>query len=247
MPPIIVVEGDTIPEVWERSIIELSARGEPYQGKDKDNLGKAGRVAQMVMRINKPNKEPRVHKCFPAEPREVLEYAEDLIMGLDQRGWDYTYHGQIFDKHGNQMLRAVAILSQKPTTNKAHIVVGNPLIVDVEKGLHGPCLQTITLHLRERDGLQLDFDTTWRVRNSINAAFMNLFALSELQNHACKLMSDAIGKPVSAGPMTDYTVHYNYNSSDVPWVQSLLNQVKRTDRFWSTEELKEIVKLMQDE
>jgi len=247
MPPIIVVEGETIPEVWERSVVELSERGEPYQGKDKDNLGAVGRVAQMVMRISCPMKEPRIHKCFPAEPREVLEYAEDLIMGLDQRGWDYTYHDQIFTKHGNQLERAVALLVEKPTTNKAHVVVGNPLMTDVEKGLHGPCLQTITLHLRDRQGLQLDFDTTWRVRNSINAAFMNLFALSELQNHAAGLLASSLGKKVDAGVMTDYSIHYNYNANDVPWVERLVNQTGRGDKFWTTEELKEIIGMMQED
>lgn len=107
--PVLAVTGRNLPEAWERSLLLLANEGAEirteYDRKDESGnfIDPPSRDCKMVLVVQNPVAEPRIHKCFPGGPADLQEYRMEVLQGIkdhwvdlnDKAKWQYTYHGRL--------------------------------------------------------------------------------------------------------------------------------------------------------
>ena len=60
----------------------------------------------MIMVINQPFSEPRIHLGFPGGPEDLEKYRQEVVFGIHDHWinpkegkWTYTYHDRLFNYH----------------------------------------------------------------------------------------------------------------------------------------------------
>ncbi len=103
-----------------------------------------------------------------------------------------------------------------------------------------PCLQRIWCRISEEpDGaLALNMNSHWRSRDAYKAAFMNIFALTDLQRTIAERISRIIKKEITVGRYVDITDSFHIYGSYYNEFQNFLNLVSKRkfqDRTWTTD------------
>jgi len=105
-----------------------------------------------------------------------------------------------------------------------------------------PCLQRVWCRiLDDEDGIpRLNMNTHWRSRDAYKAAFMNIFAFTELQREIAGKVSAKLGSDVEVGRYVDITDSYHIYGSYFEEFQDrfLKNIENRTfeERTWRTDD-----------
>lgn len=222
--PQLVVEGDSLPEVWEKSLSALFHQGiRSYKESYRHAEEKIEVVeASMKMIVRDPLQEPMLHMGCEGLG-SLREYVDEVLDGskddyVDRGFWDYTYHRllrnyEVYDKPGvDQLKYVIEKLSATPFSNRAQATTWMPWKHPTVKG--PPCLQRIWC---KRFGDELEMHTSWRSRDSYNAAFMNMYAIIQLQ----KSFAETIGAKV--GQYVDDSDSYHIYSYNVRSVEKLLD------------------------
>jgi thymidylate synthase len=76
------------------------------------------------------------------------------------------------------------------------------------------------------EGLVLNMNTHWRSRDAYKAAFMNIFALTDLQRSIAEKLSGLIGKKVKVGRYADMVDSYHIYGSYFEEFKGFLNTLK---------------------
>jgi thymidylate synthase len=207
--PQLIVEGDILPESWEKSLLLLRERGINSHKESYTNKSGVDEILEASMKIivNEPLKEPRIHiGCeglmgLTGYVDEVLDGIKDSWIG---RGWDYTYHQRLFEyEQAGQKTDQISQIIQKlkPTSfsNRAQAITWMPWRDYEVAG--PPCLQRIWCKIVDDECLEMH--TSWRSRDAYNAAFMNMYALTLLQ----RMIADKIG--VKVGRYVDDSDSYH--------------------------------------
>lgn len=221
--PVFKIEGDTLPEVWENSLKEVWQKGISIKTQYDRPEDPQSRDAGMVMIIRKPFQEPRIHRALPTGLDELEIYRQEVVLGvhdhwIGKHGWSYSYHDRLFnyetkESHLDQIAAAVENLSKCFYTRRAQAITWNP---GIDANHHEPpCLQRIWLRILEdpQEGLILNMNTHWRSRDAFKAAFMNIFALTDLQRAIAEKVSSNIGRTVTPGRYVDMTDSYHIYGS----------------------------------
>lgn len=154
----------------------------------------------MTMVVESPFAEPRISKCFPGTPYSLEQYRQEILDGIldfevAAGNWHYTYHqryGEWIDKCVIPELRRDpgsrrAVISIRD--NEADALAENPA-----------CLQSMQFMIREG---KLTMDVLFRSNDAVRAAYMNMFALTELQ----KKVADKLNVPVGCYTHTANSYH----------------------------------------
>lgn len=227
--PSLRVQARTIPEAWEKAIIDVWDNGVDIET-DYDVGGAQeppSREAAVLIDISHPMKEPRIHKNYPEGVEGLQKYDMEVRFGIHDHWvkikkddgspiWDYSYHERLFawptyDKNGNQIrVNQVEDLIQK-LVRERHITKSGLAISwlptsDHTAG-HSPCLQMILCRLipDEKGILHLNMDTTFRSRDNKNALFENIYAFTNLQKDIADDLSDRLGEEVKVGSYIDFS------------------------------------------
>jgi thymidylate synthase len=181
--------------------------------------------ATMIITIADPLKEPMIHKDFPGGPEDLQEYVMEVCEGIkdhlvrDARDpgdtrWEYTYHQRLFAYKVPTLrpLDQVETLCQKlaktPYTRRAQAVTW---MVWEDNDCYDPaCMQSIWCRITEVEesgGQSLDSSPDWllsmnvrfRSNDAYKAAFMNIFALVQLQHKIASRISELSGRTVRVG------------------------------------------------
>jgi len=226
MIPIIIVEGETISEAWEKSIIELWNKGiismkESFYGKSFEYI----KEATTMLIVRNPSKEPRVHPWYQADRSFFDRYTKEVIEGyvvnvkvrkLQKESLDftdiltrretfsfkptYTYYERHRKYRGkiDQIGYIIKYLRKTPHTNRAISVTWIPEID--QKNVDVPCNIVIWCKIIED---KLVMETYWRSRDAWRGALPNMYALTELQ----KMIADEC--KVEPGYYIDFTSSYH--------------------------------------
>lgn len=245
MIPVIKVEGNSIAEVWEKSLIELWEKGisikTEYDRKDQP----PSKDATMIMVIKDPFSEPRIHLAFPGGIEDLEKYRQEVVYGIhdhwinpEEKKWTYTYHDRLFNYHlpddknsFNQIQYIIDKLSETFYSRRAQAITWipfyDPLTYDP------PCLQRIWCRIIEKNGkLYLVMNTHWRSRDAYRAAFMNIFGLTCLQKYICEEISKKTGKQIEVGQYTDISDSYHiYGESFDDFEKRFLNLLKKREFY----------------
>ncbi|MEM1554207.1 MAG: thymidylate synthase [Thermoproteota archaeon] len=246
MIPVLKVNGKGIAETWENSLIALWRNGIRIKTEyDREN-DSPSIDATMIMVVEDPFSEPRIHLCLPAGFKDLRKYVREVLDGvhdhwIDPGGgkWKYTYHQRLFkypDSRGpvNQIEYIVEKLSKAPYSRRAQAVTWDPGFDPNTDD--PPCLQRIWLRCTEEDGvLKLNMNAHWRSRDAYRAAFMNMFALTELQKRIAEMLSERIGRKVLVGQYVDISDSYHiYGSSIEDFHNRFLKALEQRD-FYSSD------------
>ena len=213
--PVLHVEGDCISRAWENSLIELHKNGCRIKTQYDKPEDPPSIDATMVITIMDPMKEPMIHKDFPGGPEDLQEYTMEVCEGIkdhlvrkaddptDTR-WEYTYHERLFRYRSpeitavDQIETMVKKLAEAPHTRRAQSITWK--VWEDNECYDPPCLQSIWCRIIEEEGVPvLSMNVRFRSNDAYKAAFMNIFALVQLQKQIAENVAGKIGRPVTLG------------------------------------------------
>jgi len=213
--PVLHVEADCIARAWELSLIALHERGCSLKTEYDKPEDPPSKDATMIITITHPLSEPMIHKDFPGGPIELQEYVMEVCEGIkdhlvrdpedpkDTR-WEYTYHQRLFayTVPTREPIDQIETLCQKlakaPYTRRAQAITWK---VWEDNDCYDPaCMQSIWCRVLEQDGQPvLSMDVRFRSNDAYKAAFMNIFALVQLQQRIANRVGELTDKPVQVG------------------------------------------------
>ncbi len=229
--PSITVWGHNLPEAWEDAVLATWQFGTQIPTKYDQEGDPDSRDTTTQIIITSPLSEPRIHRSFPEELRELAIYTQEVVNGVhdhwvrgeEGNGWSYSYHDRLFNWPGRDgwqkieglvgqkfdlpFVDQVDILTKKlaevPHSRRSQAITWNPL-KDAEHH-EPPCLQRIWCRVVHSEGdlYLLEMNTNWRSRDAFKAAFMNMFAITELQRLIAQRISQLSGRQVEAGRYID--------------------------------------------
>jgi thymidylate synthase len=213
--PVLHVEGDCIARAWENSLIELHKHGSRIKTQYDKPDDPPSIDATMLITIHNPLAEPMIHKDFPGGPEDLQEYTMEVCDGIkdhlvrrpddpEDTRWEYTYHQRLF-KYGSpgadptdQIATMAHKLAATPYTRRAQSITWQ--VWEDNDCYDPPCLQSIWCRITEEEKqLFLSMNVRFRSNDAYKAAFMNIFALVQLQKKIAGSVSEQIGAPVELG------------------------------------------------
>jgi len=236
--PSISVFGRTLPEAWETAVLATYEYGTQIPTEYDQAVDPDSRDATMMITVANPFQEPRIHKAIPCGFNDLEIYTNEVVNGVHDRsvgetGWSYSYHdrmtnwpgidswekieknlGKKFDlPYVDQIEKLVNKLVEAPHSRRAQAITWFPFI----DALHNepPCLQRIWCRVvkSEKDEYLLEMNTHWRSRDAFKAAFMNIYAITELQKEIAGRISNLSGKNVGIGRYVDISDSFHLYGS----------------------------------
>jgi len=246
--PLLTVRARTLPLAWEKAVLLCWAKGASVCT-EYDRVGDPpSRDCTMAITVTAPLAEPRIHRAFPGSLEDLEIYRQEVVNGIHdhwispQEGkWTYTYHQRLFEYDaGKQAVDQIAFMVEKlsriPFSRRAQAITWNPQIDPPTND--PPCLQRIWCRLIPgRSGLVLNMNAHWRSRDAYKAAFMNMFALTDLQRHIAEAISLRLSQKVGVGRYVDISDSFHiYGSYAQEFQQFLHTTQERTfsDRVWNS-------------
>lgn len=213
--PILHVEADSIARAWELSLIELHQKGCSIKTEYDKPEDPPSKDATMIITITDPLREPMIHKDFPGGPEELQEYVMEVCDGIkdhlvrdtkdpsDTR-WEYTYHQRLFAYQApnlppfDQIENVCQKLARAPHSRRAQAITWK---VWEDNECYDPaCLQSLWFRMTEQEGQAfLSLNVRFRSNDAYKAAFMNIFALVQLQQQVATRISQLSGRSVQLG------------------------------------------------
>jgi thymidylate synthase len=213
--PVLHVEADCIARAWEQSLIELHKHGRAIQTQYDKPGDPPSKDATMLITVTDPLKEPMIHKDFPGGPEDLQEYVMEVCDGIkdhlvrdpkdshDTR-WEYTYHQRLFAyevptrKAIDQIETLCRKLAEAPHTRRAQAITWK---VWEDNDCYDPaCLQSLWCRITEENGKPvLSLNVRFRSNDAYKAAFMNIFALVQMQKRIAARVSEISGRTVQVG------------------------------------------------
>ena len=195
----ILVQGDTLPEAYHKSLSHLNM-AEIVPCPDWNTYQKE---LSMTMVVKEPLKEDRISKLFFGDPTSLEQYVQEMLDGIfdfevEKGNWSYTYH----QRYANQYQFILDELRRNPYSRRAVIDIRTP---DDMRNDDPACWQHAQYFIR--DG-KLHSKSLFRSNDACKAAFMNAFALIELQ----KRIADELG--VDMGTYTHRANSYHCYERD---------------------------------
>ncbi|MDR1727994.1 MAG: thymidylate synthase [Acidobacteriota bacterium] len=243
--PVLHVEADCIARAWERSLVELHRNGCRIKTQYDRQGDPESRDCTMMLTVADPLSEPMIHKDLPCGPEELEEYVMEVCEGIkdhlvrDPRDasdtrWDYTYHqrlraygtgdgGKPFDQV-EAMCRALA---ETPYTRRAQAVTWR--VGEDNACFDPPCLQSLWCRVTEEEAESfLSMNVRFRSNDAYKAAFMNIFALTRLQQDMAARVSELSGRRVRVGRYCHMVDSYHiYGSSFREFENRFLGALER--------------------
>lgn len=255
--PVFLVEGDTLPEVWEKAVVKTWNEGIQIKTEYDKPGDPPSKDCTMIMICRNPFQEPRIHRCFPAGLDTLEIYKQEVVDGIhdhwikpEEGKWTYTYHERIFsykteNKIINQIDYIVEKLSETHYSRRAQAITWN--VATDPQTYDPPCLQRIWFRLFENDKkeLVLNMNTNWRSRDGYKAAFMNIFALTQLQKIVAEKISGKTNRRVSVGRYVDMADSFHIYGSYYKEFEGFMETLKNRNfeaRTWNSEFAEEIFK-----
>jgi thymidylate synthase len=208
MKSIHVVE-DTLPVAWETAVRRCWDEGARFRTQYDKPGDPPSRDVACLIHVKEPFAEPRIHKAFPGGLDDLEVYRAEVLYGVhdhwiapEEGKWEYTYHERLFAykvpgiaEPIDQIARVVRLLKETPHTRRAQAVTWQAWN---DLGIHDPaCLQRMWFRIEEPEGGgagRLNLVIHIRSNDAFKAAFMNMFAFTELQREVARELGVEVGE-----------------------------------------------------
>ena len=245
--PTLCVAGQTLPEAWEKAVLACWEQGAAIRTEYDKPGDPPSRDCTMMWVVEDPFLEPRLHRAFPGGLEDLEVYRQEVVDGVhdhwiapEEGKWTYTYHKRLFayEIEGRTIDQIGAIvdrLGRAGHSRRAQAITWNPLL-DLPTD-DPPCLQRVWCRLLEGEGeeLVLNLNTHWRSRDAYKAAFMNAFALTDLQRRIAERIAQRAGRPVRVGRYADISDSFHVYGSYFGEFKGFLSLVEKRsfeERTW---------------
>ncbi len=195
MKSIHIVE-EYLPLAWEKAVLACWEQGETFPTEYDKPGDPPSRDVTCLIHVTKPFEDPRIHRAFPGGLDDLEKYRAEVVYGVHDHWidpsvgkWEYTYHERLCDYRlpdgtvYDQIEGVVEKLKSAGHTRRAQAVtwqVWNDMNVD-----DPTCLQRMWFRISGEDQ-KLHLNVHMRSNDAFKAAFMNMFAFSELQLQVAK-------------------------------------------------------------
>ena len=191
-----------LPVAWERAVLACWEQGEGFPTEYDKPGDPNSRDVTALIHVTDPFAEPRIHRAFPGGLEDLEKYRAEVLYGVHDHWidpaagkWEYTYHQRLF-AYGvpsvgvfDQIAAAAEKLREVPYTRRAQAVTWQ---VWNDTNINDPaCLQR--LWFRIADG-RLHMNAHIRSNDAFKAAFMNMYAFTELQREVARRLGVAGGE-----------------------------------------------------
>ena len=261
--PVLFVEGTTLPEAWEKSLVALNQHGCSIKTEYDRPEDPPSKDSSMTIVVHDPLAEPMIHKDMPGGLEDLQEYVLEVTEGIkdhlirtdadnpEDTRWEYTYHQRLF-KYSvpgvptiyDQIEIMAKKLAAAPHTRRAQAITWKAW---EDNTCYDPaCLQSIWCRLLKEDGeWYLNGNIRFRSNDAYKAAFMNMFALVQLLRNIADMISKEAGFPVKLGRYVHQADSYHiYGSSFRDFEERFLKALSTRsfeDRTYSYSDMKFIM------
>jgi thymidylate synthase len=243
MIPVLKVEGKGIAEAWENSLIAVRDHGCQMKTQYDRPEDPPSLDSTMIIDIQDPLAEPMIHRDFPGGFEDLQEYVMEVVDGIknhlvrdpndpDDTRWEYTYNERLCkytipgtDTGVDQIESIAAKLAKSPYSRRAQAITWK---VWEDNTCYDPaCLQSIWCRITEDDGVNyLNTNVRFRSNDAYKAAFMNIYALTRLQERIATRITELSGKEVKVGRYCHIADSYhiygsNFNEFENRFVKAL--------------------------
>ena len=247
--PVLQVEGTTLAEAWEKSIIAVYEKGCDIKTEYDKKEDPPSKDSSMTIVIHDPLAEPMIHRDFPGGPEELQEYVMEVLEGIkdhcirraddpNDARWEYTYHQRLFTyqlpddgKQYDQIEMIASKLAKVPYTRRAQAITWK---VWEDNFCYDPaCLQSVWCRMLrgENDLWYLNTNVRFRSNDAYKAAFMNMFALIQLQQKIADRITALSGRKVRLGRYVHQADSYHIYGSYFEELQSRFLKALKTRSF----------------
>ena len=244
MKSIHIVE-EHLPLAWETAVIACWETGESFPTEYDKPGDPNSRDVVALIHVTRPFDEPRIHRVFPAGLDDLEKYRAEVLYGVHDHWidpaagkWEYTYHERMFEYAVpgagvfDQIAAVVAKLKDAPHTRRAQAVTWQ---VWNDMAIGDPaCLQRLWFRI---GGGKLHMNIHIRSNDAFKAAFMNMYAFTELQRD----VAEAVG--VEPGEYTHIADSFHIYGSYFDEIEVLLRMARERsveDRTFSAEDMREV-------
>jgi thymidylate synthase len=249
--PVFKIEGETLPEVWEKAVLTTWHDGLDIKTEYDKPSDPPSKDSTMIMVVNDPMKEPRIHRAFPGGLEDLEVYRQEVVSGIhdhwinpEEGKWTYTYHQRLaaFPGEGKSTVDQIGYiiekLSETPYSRRAQGITWDPRTDPITDD--PPCLQRIWCRLVRLGDKRysLNMNTHWRSRDAYKASFMNIFALTDLQRMMAEEISKRLGAEVKVGRYVDISDSFHIYGSYFDDFNNFLKRVGErpfSEKTWSTD------------
>jgi len=241
----IFVVGRTLPEVWEKSVVECWEKGDGFRTEYDKPTDPPSKDCTALLVVKEPFSEPRIHRAFPGGLDDLEIYRQEVVDGVhdhwvcpEEGKWSYTYHQRMraYEIDGetvDQIQYVIDKLSETPHSRRAQAITWNPA---VDPTVDDPaCLQRMWFRLN--DANQLILQVSIRSNDAFKAAFMNMFAFTELQREVAAAITQRTGTEITVGDYVHFANSYHIYGSYFEQFEGFLRTLKeRTfeQRVWDS-------------
>lgn len=254
--PVISIKAHTIPEAWEKAVLAVWDNGCSIKTEYDKPEDPASKDATVIIEVEDPFVEPRIHKNFPGGPEELEAYRQEVVDGIhdhwvrpEEGKWTYTYHERLFkyspcenlkDSKSprpfvpvNQIQFIIDSLSKSGHSRRSQGITYQPNCD--YKTSDPPCLQRVWCRMLKDDNdiWVLNMNTHWRSRDLYKAWFMNVYALTDLMRTIAESISAKIGEPVKVGRYVDVSdslhIYGSYFKEAQPEIEKMKNNPLNPD------------------
>ena len=251
--PVIQITAKTLPEAWEKAVIETWERGARIATQYDKPGDPPSRDAIAVIAATEPMSEPRIHRAFPGGIAELEAYRQEVVDGIHDHWvnpaegkWEYTYHERLaaysvpgLPKPIDQIEYVISALAEAPHTRRAQAITWKPW---EDAGITDPaCLQRMWFRVF---GDELAMNIHMRSNDAFKAAFMNMYAFTDLQRVVAEKVSERLGRAIRVGQYTHIADSFHIYGSYFEEFEGFLKMIESRsfeDRTYRTEDLQEII------
>lgn len=220
------VYGTNLAETYHCSLVGLQKEGEIVPCPDYNTNQKE---ISMTIVTEHPTLEPRISALFSGGPDDLEQYVQEMVDGIldfevEKGKWKYTYHQRMTEypvvEDGkitvrDQLQFVIDDLTRNPDSRRAVIDIRNNS--DDMYSDDPACLQHMQFFIRNGS---LHLKVLFRSNDACKAAFMNMYALVEIQ----KKVAEALNIPV--GSYTHRANSYHCYEKDYGLLDGYVERIK---------------------
>lgn len=251
--PTIHIEAQTLAEGWEKAVLAVWQRGAQIETEYDRPGDPPSRDASVMVAVADPFAEPRIHRAMPGGLEDLEVYRQEVVDGIHdhwiapaQGKWQYTYHQRVaaYVVPGvaapiDQIQYVVDTLCRVPHSRRAQAVIWQAWD---DAGIDDPaCLQRLWFRIFDD---KLVLAAHMRSNDAFKAAFMNMYAFTDLQRSVAERISARLGRVIEAGQYNHVVDSFHIYGSYFDDFEGFLNSVQVRsweDRTYRTEDVQELI------
>jgi len=233
--PVVHIVAQNLAEGWEQAVLQTWERGARIATQYDKPGDPESRDVSLFLAVADPFAEPRIHRAMPGGFDDLEVYRQEVVDGIhdhwiapEEGKWQYSYHERIaaYRVPGipdaiNQINYVVESLCDTSHTRRAQCVLWKPW-ADPSCD-HPSCLQRLWFRIFD-DRLLLA--ANMRSNDAYKAAYMNMYAFTDLQRHVAERISERLGHTIAVGQYNHVVDSFHIYGSYFPDFEGFLRTVE---------------------